>query len=89
MATSVSLDWMVEEGQKLAECKHHNPFAVLGPQPYKNEWIVRAWMPEASKVEFIFDGKTIAMTNPNHHWIFETLLNQNPGSNYKFKVFIL
>ena len=27
-------DWMVEDAQRLAECRHDHPFSILGPQPY-------------------------------------------------------
>jgi 1,4-alpha-glucan branching enzyme len=26
-----SLDWMVDDATRLAECRHDHPFAVLGP----------------------------------------------------------
>ena len=28
-----SLDWMVDDATRLAECRHDHPFAVLGVQP--------------------------------------------------------
>ncbi len=86
MTASVSFDWMVEEGQKLAECRHEDPFAVLGPQPHEDRWIVRVWLPEADQVELVHDGTTCAMSTPNHPWIFETSLEEDPGCNYKIKV---
>ncbi len=86
MTTSVQFDWMVEQGQRLAECRHDDPFAVLGPHLHENKWIVRIWMPEADDVALIIDGKKLAMTNPHHPWIFESSLNQNPGTTYKLLV---
>ena len=86
MTTSVISDWMAEEGQKLAECKHENPFSLLGPQSIKNEWSIRIWMPEAEKVDLIFDGNVIPLINSNHSWIFETTLKKDPGKKYQLKV---
>ncbi len=86
MPTSVVVDWMVNEGQKLAACKHDNPFGILGPQPFEGKWVIRIWMPEADQVELIHKKKVIKLTNPNHPWVFETLVDKNPGNNYQVKV---
>ncbi len=53
MTTSVALDWVVQDGQRLAECRHDDPFSLLGPQSHEGQWIVRIWMPEASQVELL------------------------------------
>ncbi len=87
MTTSVLFDWMVEEGRKLAECRHDHPFAILGPQQHNDQFIVRAWAPDATKVELISSGTNASrMTNPHHPWIFETVLSTNPGNTYQIKV---
>ncbi|MDP6322243.1 MAG: alpha-amylase family glycosyl hydrolase, partial [Prochlorococcaceae cyanobacterium ETNP14_MAG_5] len=86
MTTSFALDWMVQDSQKLAECRHESPFSVLGPQPHEGKWIVRIWMPEASQVELLINGSTTAMTTPNHPWIFEAVLDQDPGSKYQVRI---
>ncbi len=86
MVTSVSFDWMAEEGKKLAECRHADPFAVLGPQPHDGNWIVRVWMPEANEVKLLTNGSSSVMTNHQHPWIFETVLKADPGSDYHLKV---
>ena len=86
MTTSVALDWVVQDGQRLAECRHDDPFSLLGPQSHEGQWIVRIWMPEASQVELLCDGRTTAMTTPNHSWIFEAALNQDPGRTYQVRV---
>jgi len=58
------LDWMVDDAQRLAECRHDHPLAVLGPHPLENgQWVVRVWMPDAERVELLSDGKAIAMGN--------------------------
>ena len=34
-------DWMVEDAQRLAECRHDHPFSVLGAQPVEGgSWAV-------------------------------------------------
>ncbi len=86
MSTSISLDWMAEEGLKLANCLHPDPFAILGPQKLSNEWVIRAWLPEANEVEMLLDGAPVAMTNTNHPWVFETQLKKSPGTSYKLRV---
>ncbi len=86
MQTSVVLDWMAEEGKKLAECKHDNPFAVLGPHQYQSKWIIRAWLPEANQATLLCDGNNHAMTNPNHPWVFEAILDKKPKNSYQLEV---
>jgi 1,4-alpha-glucan branching enzyme len=83
----LSLDWMVQDGQRLAECRHDHPFAVLGPQPLEGGgWVVRVWMPDAERVELLLGGQILAMATPNHPWVFEAELAGNPGSNYRVRV---
>ena len=49
-----SLEWMVDDAHRLAECRHYHPFSVLGPQPLDGGgWVVRAWMPDAHSVELL------------------------------------
>jgi len=86
MGTNVIFDWIAEEGRKLAECRHDSPFSILGPQPNGKEWIVRVWMPEATDVFLLFNNQEINLTNPNHPWLFETILEKDPGTNYQVKV---
>ncbi|KGG15403.1 MULTISPECIES: 1,4-alpha-glucan branching protein GlgB [unclassified Prochlorococcus] len=86
MSAGISIDWMVDEGKKLAECKNDNPLGILGPQPFEAKWALRVWMPEADQVTLILNNQEIPLTNPNHPWVFETLLEENPGSNYEVKV---
>ena len=86
MTVSILLDSLREDGQRLSECSHESPFSILGPQPFKNKWVIRIWMPEASEVELIINGKTIKLENPNHEWIFEGILEKNPGNDYQIKI---
>ena len=78
MSASIVFDWMTLEGQKLAECKHDNPLGVLGPQLVEENWIIRVWMPEALEVSICYKNKVYGTTNPNHKWLFETIIPENP-----------
>ncbi|MFZ9566413.1 MAG: 1,4-alpha-glucan branching protein GlgB, partial [Vulcanococcus sp.] len=78
---------MVDDAQRLAECRHDHPLAVLGPQPLDNgQWVVRVWMPDAERVELLCDGKSLAMATPHHPWVFEAEVPQDPGSGYQVRV---
>ena len=75
MTPSILLDSLKEDGQRLAECRHESPFSILGPQKYKDKWIIRIWMPEADGVELLIKQAKIKLENPNHEWIFESVAN--------------
>ncbi len=86
MTVSILLDSLKDDGQRLSECRHESPFSILGPQPFKDKWIIRIWMPEASEVELIIQQTKIKLQNPNHEWIFEGVLEKDPGNDYQIKV---
>ncbi len=86
MSVSILLDSLRDDGQKLSECRHESPFSILGPQPFKDKWIIRIWMPEASTVELITQETKVQLQNPNHAWIFEGVLGKDPGTDYQIKV---
>jgi 1,4-alpha-glucan branching enzyme len=86
MTVSIILDSLKDDGQRLSECRHESPFSILGPQPFKDKWIIRIWMPEASEVELITQQTKIKLQNPNHEWIFEGVLEKDPGTEYQIKV---
>ena len=86
MGGAAVLDWMVQDGERLANCRHDHPFAILGPQPSDAGWTVRVWMPEAHSVTLLEGGRETVMTVPNHPWVFETTLSHDPGSSYKVRV---
>ena len=86
MTVSILLDSLKDDGQRLSECRHESPFSILGPQPFKDKWIIRIWMPEASQVELITQQTKIKLQNPNHEWIFEGVLEKDPGNEYQIKV---
>ncbi|MFM8674438.1 MAG: GlgB N-terminal domain-containing protein, partial [Vulcanococcus sp.] len=78
---------MVDDAQRLAECRHDHPLAVLGPQPLDcGNWVVRVWMPEAERVELMVGGTAQPMATPHHPWIFEAQLPSDPGSGYQVHV---
>ena len=64
MAVSILLDSLKDDGQRLSECRHESPFSILGPQPFKNKWIIRIWMPEANTVELLTQEKKIQLQIP-------------------------
>ena len=86
MTVSILQDSLKDDGQRLSECRHESPFSILGPQPFKDKWIIRIWMPEASEVELITQQTKIKLQNPNHEWIFEGVLEKDPGNDYQIKV---
>ena len=86
MGVAAVLDWMVQDGERLANCRHDHPFAVLGPQASDQGWTVRMWMPDAQSVTLLQAGEEIAMTTPNHPWVFEAQVSQDPGCHYRVRV---
>ncbi|MDC0165992.1 alpha-amylase family glycosyl hydrolase, partial [Synechococcus sp. AH-558-M21] len=86
MGGAAVLDWMVQDGVRLENCRHDHPLAVLGPQPGDQGWTVRVWMPEAQKVTLLLGSQEIVTSTPNHPWIFEASTPSDPGSNYKLRV---
>ena len=82
-----TLDWMTKDAERLAQCNHDHPQAVLGPQPLDNgRWVVRIWMPDASRVVLLHQGQEHVLENPHHSWVFEGELSTNPGCNYRLRV---
>ena len=86
MVGTAVLDWMVQDGERLATCRHDHPFSVLGPQPSEGGCTIRVWMPEASSVTLLEGGRELAMSTPHHPWVFEAELNHDPGSGYRVRV---
>ena len=43
-------------------------------------------MPEASAVELLIKETKIKLQNPNHEWIFEGIIEKDPGTDYQIKV---
>ena len=86
MVGTAVLDWMVQDGERLATCRHDHPCSVLGPQPCDGGWTVRVWMPEASSVTLLDGGRELPMHTPHHPWVFEADLSHDPGSSYRVRV---
>ena len=86
MVSTAVLDWMVQDGERLATCRHDSPFSVLGPQPSEGGVTVRVWMPEAHSVMLLEGGSELPMQTPHHPWVFEAELNHDPGSSYRLRV---
>ena len=86
MVGTAVLDWMVQDGERLATCRHDHPFSVLGPQPSERGCVVRVWMPEANSVTLLEGGKELPMSTPHHPWVFEAELDHDPGSGYRVRV---
>ena len=85
--TNTVLEWMVEDAQRLAECRHDHPLAVLGPQAQDDGgWIIRVWMPEADSVTLLLGDQEMVMSTPHHPWIFEASVTQDPGCRYRLRV---
>ena len=83
----VSLDWMLNDAERLASCRHDHPHAVLGHQPLPDGgWVVRVWMPDATAVTLLHGGGETVMETPHHPWLFEAALHDNPGSHYRVRV---
>jgi 1,4-alpha-glucan branching enzyme len=82
-----TFDWMQSDAERLANCSHDHPFALLGPQPLEDgQWVVRIWMPDASRVLLLHQGRELETHTPHHPWIFECTLAGDPGSNYRVRV---
>src|SRR5258707_15761888 len=53
--------------ERLLALQHHDPHSILGAHPDGNRVVVRAFRPEASRVELLVDGeapRTMHMTDP-------------------------
>ena len=86
MIKSSISEWVAEEGRKIAECRNDNPFGFLGPQPIESKWVIRSWIPEATEVNLLINGTTVAMSNENHPWVFESILDKKPEKAYQLNI---
>lgn len=75
---SISPTITAEELAAIAGGYHGNPFAVLGAHPYKSEVIVRAFLPQATRVAVLVDGAETALQRVHPEGFFEGVL---PGSH--------
>ena len=51
MKETIQADWIKSEAINLENCCNDNPFKILGPHFYKEQWVIRVWMPEADEVK--------------------------------------
>jgi len=86
MKGTLQKDWIKSEAFNLENCCNDNPLKILGPHFYENQWVIRIWMPEAEEVNLTFKDKKYITTNPNHKWLFEAILPEEPKSNYLINV---
>ena len=86
MKGTLQRDWIKSEAFNLENCCNDNPFKILGPHFHEDQWIIRIWMPEANEVNLTFKNNQYKTTNPNHNWLFEAILPEDPKSNYLINV---
>ena len=86
MTNTLQIDWIKSEAFNLENCCNDNPLHILGPHQNENSWVIRVWMPEADQVSILFKDKEFTTTNPNHKWLFEVSLPEDPQTNYTIKV---
>ena len=87
MKGTLKKDWIQSEAFNLENCCNDNPLKILGPHFHENQWVVRVWMPEANEVNLFFKNEKFITTTPNHKWLFEAVLPEDPKSNYEINVF--
>ena len=86
MTNTLQIDWIKSEAFNLENCCNDNPLNILGPHQIQNSWVIRVWMPEADQVSISFKNQEVATTNPNHKWLFEAYVPEDPQSNYSINV---
>src|SRR5690349_10148816 len=78
-----------QEIEALAGGYHGDPFSVLGPHESgsdgKNEWEIRAFLPQAKQVEAVIDGKTVPMERVHTAGVFTARVGSQP-SKHKFRI---
>ena len=86
MIETIQADWIKSEAINLENCCNDNPFKILGPHFYEEQWVIRVWMPEADEVKINFKNDTYKAETINHKWLFEAILPENPSSNYEIYI---
>jgi 1,4-alpha-glucan branching enzyme len=78
-----------QELDAIAGGYHGDVFAVLGPHALpgdaKSGWVVRAFLPQAKRVELAVNGNAIPMERAHDTGIFTARLDRQPGP-YKFRI---
>ena len=86
MIETIQADWIKSEAINLENCCNDNPLKILGPHFYKEQWVIRVWMPEADEVKINFKNNIYKAESINHKWLFEAILPENPNSNYEINI---
>ncbi len=74
------------EIKKISEGRHRDPFSFLGPHETSQGWVVRAWLPQAERVELIGAGMACPMRpDPSVRGFFAAALAKAPA-NYRFRL---
>ena len=83
-----TFDWLIQDAERLANCRHDHPYTVLGPQPLADTgWVVRAWLPDAERVALRLPGReALPMATKYHRWLFELALPEHPGTSYRLEL---
>src|SRR6476620_5806132 len=73
----------------IAEARHGDPFAVLGPhQAREGAWSIRAFLPEADAVDVVTDAGAIAMTRVHEAGFFVGLVEAPSRPSYKLNLHV-
>ena len=86
MTSSLQIDWIKSEASNLENCCNDNPLHILGPHFFENQWVIRIWMPEANEVSINYKNKIYQTSTPNHKWLFEAIVPENPSNYYQINV---
>src|SRR5579884_3071876 len=74
------------ETKRISEGRHRDPFSFLGPHETNEGWVVRAWLPQAERVELVDAGMARPMRpDPAVRGFFSASLAA-PPSNYRFRL---
>ena len=78
---------LVQAAEQLANCRQHDPYATLGPHALTSGGhVVRAWLPDAERVELVVQDQVLPMEAVHHPWLFERELPTDPGSTYQLQL---
>ena len=65
---------------------HTDPFSILGPHEVDKGWQIRAFLPQAAKVEVLLDGATMAMLPLGDKGFFTLSLTGGLRHHYKLRL---
>jgi 1,4-alpha-glucan branching enzyme len=74
------------ELERLVRGEHHDPHSLLGLHRERDDWLVRAWRPEALAVRVLSGGRRVAELERIHDaGLFEARLRVDPG-DYELEI---